>query len=34
MYQLRKKHFEVRAKILKAIAHPSRLFMIEELEKG
>ena len=34
MYQQRKKHFEIRAKVLKAMAHPSRLFMIEELEKG
>ncbi|WP_321367752.1 metalloregulator ArsR/SmtB family transcription factor [uncultured Desulfuromusa sp.] len=29
-----KKHLEARAKVLKAMAHPSRLFMIEELEKG
>ena len=34
MYQHRKKHFEVRAKVLKALAHPSRLFIVEELEKG
>jgi ArsR family transcriptional regulator len=29
-----KKHLEARAKVLKAMAHPSRLFIIEELEKG
>ncbi len=34
MYQQQKKLFEVRAKILKAMAHPSRLYMIEGLEKG
>jgi len=33
MYQERKKHLEARAKILKAMAHPSRLFIVEELEK-
>ncbi len=26
--------YEVRAKIIKAMAHPSRLFIIEELNKG
>jgi ArsR family transcriptional regulator len=26
--------YEARAKIIKAMAHPSRLFIIEELEKG
>jgi len=34
MYQQRKKHFEARAKVLKALAHPSRLYIVEELEKG
>ncbi|MEA3362390.1 MAG: metalloregulator ArsR/SmtB family transcription factor [Thermodesulfobacteriota bacterium] len=34
MFQEHKKHFEARAKVLKAMAHPSRLFIIEELEKG
>ncbi|SEA44331.1 ArsR family transcriptional regulator [Desulfuromusa kysingii] len=29
-----RKHLEARAKVLKAMAHPSRLFMIEELSKG
>jgi DNA-binding transcriptional ArsR family regulator len=26
--------FEARARILKALAHPSRLFMVEELSRG
>jgi len=34
MDQEHRKHLEARAKVLKAMAHPSRLFMIEELEKG
>ena len=34
MFQERKKHLDARAKVLKAMAHPSRLFIIEELEKG
>ena len=34
MYQERKKHLDARAKVLKAMAHPSRLFIIEELAKG
>ena len=34
MDKKRKKHLEARAKVLKAMAHPSRLLMIEELEKG
>lgn len=34
MYQNRKIHLEARAKILKALAHPSRLYIVEELEKG
>ena len=34
MYQERKKHLDARAKVLKAMAHPSRLFIIEELQKG
>ena len=33
MYQQRKKHLEARSKVLKALAHPSRLFIVEELEK-
>jgi len=32
--QLRKKHLEARATVLKAMAHPSRLLIIEELEQG
>ncbi len=34
MNKERKKHLEARAKVLKAMAHPSRLLMIEELEKS
>lgn len=34
MYQERKIHLDARAKVLKAMAHPSRLFIIEELEEG
>jgi ArsR family transcriptional regulator len=34
MHQKRKLTLEAKARILKAMAHPSRLFMIEELEKG
>ncbi len=34
MYEKRKKHLTARAKVLKALAHPSRLFIIEELEKA
>ncbi len=33
MYVEKKKHYEARAKILKALAHPSRLFIVEELQK-
>lgn len=33
MNQKRKNHLDARAKIIKAMAHPSRLFIIEELEK-
>ena len=33
MYQQRKIILEARAKVLKALAHPSRLFIVEELEK-
>ncbi len=29
-----KKQYEARAKIIKAMAHPSRLFIIDELAKG
>ena len=31
MYQNRKSHFEARARVLKALAHPTRLFIVEEL---
>jgi len=31
--QERKKHLQARAQVLKAMAHPTRLFIIEELEK-
>lgn len=34
MFQERKTILDARAKVLKAMAHPSRLFIIEELEKG
>jgi DNA-binding transcriptional ArsR family regulator len=34
MYQKRKTILEARAKVLKAMAHPSRLFILEELEQG
>ena len=33
MYQDRKTMLDARAKVLKAMAHPTRLFIIEELEK-
>ncbi len=33
MYSLRKDHLDARAQVLKAMAHPTRLFIIEELEK-
>jgi DNA-binding transcriptional ArsR family regulator len=33
MYQDRKAKLDARAKVLKAMAHPTRLFLIEELEK-
>jgi ArsR family transcriptional regulator len=33
MYQ-NKTYFEARSKVLKALAHPSRLYIVEELEKG
>ena len=29
----KKRHLDARARVLKAMAHPSRLFIIEELEK-
>lgn len=32
MHAERKKHLEARAKVLKALAHPSRLLIVEELE--
>jgi ArsR family transcriptional regulator len=34
MDQQRKLHLDARARVLKAMAHPTRLFIIEELEKG
>lgn len=34
MYQKRKMILDARAKVLKAMAHPSRLFILEELDKG
>ncbi len=34
MYQQRRNHLDARAKVLKALAHPSRLYIVEELEKG
>ena len=34
MYQKRKTILDARAKVLKAMAHPSRLFILEELEQG
>ena len=30
----RKNYLEARARVLKAMAHPTRLFIVEELEKG
>ncbi len=33
MYQDRKRHLEARARVLKAMSHPTRLFIIEELDK-
>ena len=33
MYQTRKNHLEARARVLKALAHPTRLFIVEELAK-
>jgi len=33
MYAEKKKHLEARARVLKALAHPSRLYIVEELEK-
>lgn len=33
MYQVRKPMLDARTKVLKALAHPTRLFIIEELEK-
>ncbi len=34
MFEQRKAHLDARARVLKAMAHPSRLFILEELEKG
>ncbi|PLX86981.1 MAG: transcriptional regulator [Desulfuromonas sp.] len=34
MYQQRKPALDARAKVLKAMAHPSRLFILEVLEAG
>ncbi len=33
MNQSRKNHLDARARVIKAMAHPTRLFIIEELEK-
>jgi DNA-binding transcriptional ArsR family regulator len=33
MFEERKAHLKARAQVLKAMAHPTRLFIIEELEK-
>jgi len=33
MYVEKKKYYEARAKVIKALAHPSRLFIVEELQK-
>ncbi len=33
MYNSRKPQLEARAKVLKALAHPTRLFIVEQLEK-
>ena len=33
MNKNRKAHLEARARVIKAMAHPTRLFIIEELEK-
>jgi len=33
MLKNRKNHLQARARVLKAMAHPTRLFIIEELEK-
>jgi ArsR family transcriptional regulator len=34
MFSQRKFHLDARARVLKAMAHPTRLFIIEELEKA
>ena len=34
MFKERKTMLDARAKVLKAMAHPSRLYILEELEKG
>jgi len=34
MYLQRKNHLNARAKVLKALAHPTRLFIVEELAKA
>ena len=34
MYQTQKAHLAARARIIKAMGHPSRLFIIEELGRG
>ncbi len=33
-YLSRKNHLAARTRVLKALAHPTRLFMVEELERG
>ena len=34
MNEAKKQKFEARARIIKALAHPTRLFIVEELSKG
>ena len=33
-YESRKKLYEARARVIKAMAHPTRLFIVEELSRG
>ncbi len=33
-YQQQKHHLLARTRVIKALAHPTRLFIVEELEKG
>ena len=34
MNEMKKQTFEARAQIIKALAHPTRLFVVDELSKG